>query len=233
MLAAAAIPVVSFAGATVWTFNSGSNTTSTMAAEEQWLIKLADLAVQFPPGSKPSLTGPTEVTEQSASEQYDPMRGATLIPADCANPAENNGTTKAPAGATVDSLTGTIQNRMLQVSALVSPQPIPVPGMPPHCHAVVFYKPGLVQGFTRPVALPTIPDGVTVKSSQAVRISSTVTDNTGQNTETIRYIYSALLDDLHTVTVAYTGEINPTTAPDIDPAPAHRLFTPALATLAS
>lgn len=154
-----------------------------------------------------------------------------MIPADCATPVGNNGATPAPVGARIDSLTGKTEDRLLEVSALVSLQPTPVQDVPPHCNAVMFYKAGLMHGFTSPVELPNVPDGVPVKSSQAVRVSSTITDDTGTDIDTVQYVYSALLDDLHTVTVAYTGQINPGAPRDIDPAPAHHLFTQALAAL--
>ncbi|MFV8165232.1 hypothetical protein ACNQVK_24600 [Mycobacterium sp. 134] len=70
-----------------------------------------------------------------------------------------------------------------------------------------------------------------MKSSQAVRVSSTITDGTGGNIATVRYVYRALLDDSHTVTVAYTGQIRPGPLRDIDPAPANHLFSQALVAL--
>ncbi|MDF3340715.1 hypothetical protein P3H80_25020 [Mycolicibacterium septicum] len=201
------------------------------AADKQWLIKMVDLAAQFPSGFHLAFADAAEVTEQSSRKQQDVLRGATVIPANCANPAEEHGTALPPVGAILDSLTGRSEDRLLEVTALVSPQPIPVREMPPHCDAVVFYKPGVIQGFTGPVVLPPIPDGIAIKASRAVQVSSTITDSTGGNIETVRYVYWALLDDLHTVTVAYSGEISPGASRDIDPTPANHLFTQALAAL--
>ncbi|MEV0674616.1 DUF5642 family protein [Mycobacterium sp. NPDC050441] len=232
MLAAATIVVASLAGAGGWELNSHINNSSTStAADKQWLIKMVDLAAQFPSGFHLTFADATDVTEQSLPKQEDMTQGATVIPANCANPAERNGGTSPPVGAILDSLTGVSQGRLLQVTALVSPQPIPVQDVPPHCDAVVFYKAGLIQGFTGSVVLPPIPDGVAVKSSQAVRVSSTITDGTGPTIDTVRYVYRALLDDLHTVTVTYTGQINSGPLRDLDPTPANQLFTQALATL--
>lgn len=232
MLALATIVVTSLAGAAGWELNShvtGSDTPT--AADKQWLIKMVDLAAQFLSGFHLTFAGAAEVTEQSLRKHQDVLRGATVIPANCANPAEEHGDASPPVGAILDSLNGRSENRLLEVTALVSPQPIPVREMPAHCDAVVFYKPGLIQGFTGPVVLPPIPEGIAVKSSQAVRVSSTITDSAGGNIETVRYVYRALLDDLHTVTVAYTLQVSPGSSRDIDPAPANHLFTQALAAL--
>lgn len=232
LLAAATIGVASLAGAGGWELNSHLHRSGTFtAADKRWLIKLVHLAAQFPSGFHPSFTDATDVTGQPLRKQEDLTRGASVIPANCANPAEPNGGTSPPAGAIRDGLTGSSQGRLLQVTALVSPQPIPVQAVPPHCDAVVFYKAGLIQGFTGPVVLPPIPEGVAVKSSQAVRVSSTITDGRGPKIETVRYVYRALLDDLHTVTVTYTGQINSGPLRDLDPTPANQLFTQALATL--
>ncbi|CRZ14358.1 hypothetical protein BN2156_01206 [Mycolicibacterium neworleansense] len=202
-----------------------------MAIDRQWLIKLVDLAAQFPSGFQLGFADATDVTEQPFRRQENLTDGATVIPANCANPAEWNGGESPPTGAVVDSLTGRTQDRLLEVTALVSPKPIPVRDLPAHCDAVVFYKAGLIQGFTGSVALPPIPEGVAVKSSQAVRVRYTITDGTGPSIDSVRYVYRALLDDLHSVTVTLTGQINAEPLRDIDPTPANDLFIHALATL--
>jgi hypothetical protein len=95
----------------------------------------------------------------------------------------------------------------------------------------MFYQPGFIRGFTSPVALPPIPQGVSVVSTDAVRISSTITDATGQNVDSVQYVYSALLDERHTVSVMIAAQIVPGAPSELDPTPAQRLFTQALTTL--
>jgi hypothetical protein len=232
LLTTAAVAVASLSGTAGWELNNHLNDTgASAAAEAQRLIKLVNLAAQFPSGFHLTFPGATDATEQSLRRPEALTRGATVIPANCANPAERDSDASPPAGAVLDSLAGTTQDRLLEVTALVSPEPIPVRDSPPHCDAVVFYRAGVIQGFTGPVELPPLPDGVVVKSSQAVRVRYTITDGTGPSTETVRYVYRALLDDLHSVTVTFTGRLNPGPLDDIDPTPANDLFTRALATL--
>ncbi|UBV12716.1 DUF5642 family protein [Mycolicibacterium fortuitum] len=227
LLATATLVVAPLSGAAGWELNSRlSNSGTSAAIDRQWLLKLVDLAAQFPSGFHLTSADAADLAEQSRM-----MQGATVIPANCANPAERNGGVSPPAGAILDSLAGRTQGRVLEVTALASPQPIPVRDVPPHCDAVVFYKAGLIQGFTGPVSPPPIPDGVAVKSSQAVRVRYTVTDGTGPRIDTVCYVYRALLDDLHSVTVTFAGQISPGPLRDIDPTPASDLFTHALTML--
>ncbi|BBX92642.1 hypothetical protein MBOE_42910 [Mycolicibacterium boenickei] len=227
LLATATLVVAPLSGVAGWELNSRLNNSGTSAAiDRQWLIKLVDLAAQFPSGFRLTFADASDLTEQTLL-----MQGATVIPANCANPAERDAGVSPPAGAILDSLAGRTEDRVLEVTALTSPEPIPVRDVPPHCDAVVFYKAGLIQGFTGPVSLPPIPDGVAVKSSQAVRVRYTITDGSGPTIDTVRYVYRALLDDLHSVTVTFTGQISPGPLRDIDPSPANDLFTHALTTL--
>lgn len=232
LLATAILVVAPLSGAAGWELNSRVNNVDTSAATDtQWLIRLVDLASQFPSGFHLTLAEATDATERSVHGQEALTEGATVIPANCPNPAERNGGISPPVGAILDSVAGSTQDRLLEVTALVSPRPISIRVLPPHCDAVVFYKPGLVHGFTGPVSLPPIPEGVAVKSSQAVRVRYTVTDGSGPSVDTVRYVYRALLDDLHSVTVTFTGQINHRALRDIDPTPANDLFTHALAML--
>ncbi len=232
LLATTTIAVASVSGAAGWELNSHIKGAST-TADDQWLIKLVDLAGQFPSGFHLTSADANDVTEQSLRRPETLTRGATVIPAHCANPAEQAVGASPPAGAIVGRLTGIASDRLLEVTALVSSQPIPLRVSPPHCDAVVFYRAGLIQGFTGPISLPPTPEGVAVKSSQAVRARYTITDGNGPSIDTVRYVYRVLLDDLHSVTVTFIGRISPGRIGDIDTTPADELFSHALATLRS
>jgi hypothetical protein len=225
LIATAAVMVAVVAGAAVWALAGRGASNS---GDQQWLAKVKQLTTQFPAGYRVTPMGVVEVTEQSVRKQKDRMEGATVIPSDCASPSSGG---RPSVGTTSDGLNGETTERLLSVTAVTSPQPITAESVPSHCRAVMFYKPGFIRGFTSPVALPPIPEGVSVASAQAMRISSTVTDDNGQNIDNVQYLYSALLDEHHTVTVMLTGQIAPGAPREIDPAPAHRLFTQALAAL--
>lgn len=225
LTATAVVLVAVLAGAAVWALAGGGTSRS---ADAQWLAKVRELTSQFPPDYRVAPTGSKEVTEQSMRERQDLMEGATIIPSDCTSPAS---AIPPLAGVITDGLKGETADRLLSVNVVASPQPITVQAVPPHCKAVMFYQPGFIRGFTSPVALPPIPQGVSVVSTDAVRISSTITDATGQNIDGVQYVYSALLDEHHTVSVMVTAQIAPGAPRELDPTPAQHLFTQALITL--
>lgn len=98
----------------------------------------------------------------------------------------------------------------------------------PQCAAVAFVQPGYIHGFVSRVAAPAVDDVVTI---QGLRMSATVTDANGANTDTIQYAYVAALDDHHIISVTITGTPLLGQPHDIDPTPAEHLFTEAVRAL--
>jgi Domain of unknown function (DUF5642) len=151
------------------------------------------------------------------------MAGATYIPAECGDGAGS--ASMMPVGSTMEGLRGQKDDQMITVAAMETPAPLGVSPVLPQCAAVAFFKVGHIRGFSTRVGAPPVEGALT---TEAIRISATVTDDGGQPIDSVQYAYSALIDDRHVVAVTITGIPPAGQAKDVDPAAAQQLFTEAV-----
>jgi hypothetical protein len=180
-----------------------------------WLAQVKGVQNQFPPGYQVSQVGPTDITHEYLDKLRAPMQGAEFIPAECAEQSQSGSAT--PVGSKTEGIQGRFNDRTITVAAMESPQPLTARPNLPQCAAVAFVKPGYIHGFVSHVAAPAVPG---VIDNQALRMSATVTDANGANTDTVQYAYVSTLDDRHVVSVTITGTPILGRSTDIDPAPA-------------
>jgi hypothetical protein len=218
-LGATGLAVVTVVAASIWLVNHPSPGTHNNAA----LTKVHQVQGQFPPGYQVTQTDTKVITAEYVQEQQEPMKGATFIPAECADQAD--AAQSEPVGATIEGLRGQDGDRMITVAAMETPHPLPALVHLPQCDAVAFVAPGYIHGFASITGAPPLPDGI---AAQGLRISATITGPNGQNIETVQYAYTATLDDHHVVAVTISGTPTPGHPRDIDPAPAQHLFTAAV-----
>lgn len=218
-LGAAGLAVVTVVAASIWLVNRPSPGTHNNAP----LTNVHQVQGLFPPGYQVTQTDTRVITAEYVQEQQDPMKGATFIPAECAD--QTNAAQSEPVGATIEGLRGQSGDRMITVAAMETPNALPPLADMPQCDAVAFVQPGYVHGFTSIIGAPPVPDGI---ATQGLRVSATITGPNGQNIETVQYAYTATLDDHHVVAVTISGTPTPGQPRDIDPAPAQHLFTAAV-----
>lgn len=215
----AGLAVITVVAASIWLVNH-PRTDSHNNAE---LVKVHQVQAQFPPGYQVTQTDTKVITAEYLQEQRAAMEGATFIPAECADQA--NASQSEPVGATIEGLRGQSGDQLITVAAMETPNALPPLADMPQCDAIAFVQPGYIHGFTSIIGAPPVPDGI---ATQGLRVSATITDENGQDIETVQYAYTATLDDHHVVAVTISGTPVPGQPRDIDPAPAERLFTAAV-----
>jgi Domain of unknown function (DUF5642) len=214
MVGIGAAAVVGVTVAAIWLVTR-SDPEPAQASGSPWLAKVKTVQNQFPPGYQVSRVGPTNITQEYLDKLRAPLQGAEFIPAECAEQSQSGSST--PVGAKTEGIQGRFNDRMITVAAMESPQPLAARSNLSQCAAVAFVKPGYIHGFVSHVAAPEVPD---VVNTQALRMSATVTDASGANTDTVQYAYVTTLDDRHVVSVTITGTPILGRSTDIDPAPA-------------